>query len=634
MNTSISSSANPTENRRFGFWAKLALSRKLLLAFGILFIMAASIAAITLWGLNRTQTTYERMLAQGVEIHTLSDQLTINLLQARRAEKNFIMRWQSEGFDTAYENYITLTPVELGTRGPTFLMNVASMRELIKQLAPFGPVAAMVSTGDTTQVQYEADIATLTQDIDSYEQSFTALITAMQQKGANEATGLEANMQNAAHSIEIHVSGVAGLEQLDVTYLQMRRNEKDYIARREQQYIDNVHTLTSALKDQIAATDLLTPEVKTELRTQADNYLTAFDALVETDKEIDTYNANMITAGRAVEALVAKFGTLGNQLAADGINTARTNSTQTFTVSIVTVAIVLVLSIFLAIGLSRQLTRPFSQLTHIAEQITSGNFETHAEVTSADEIGVLAQTFNTMTARLQVAFDDVRRRSLAVQTSAEVSRRLSMATNPRQLAVEVVEQVQSAFHYYHAHIYFLEEATGDLIMAGGTGDAGAAMLASGHRVPKGRGLVGRAADTNAPVLVSDVSQSDGWLPNPLLPETKSEAAIPISVGAQVLGVLDVQQNQVNGLTEDDVILLQSIAGQVAISLQNARSYDQSRAEAELESLVNSIGQKIQRTATVEETLQTAIREIGVALGAQRVKASISRHSETNNSGNN
>jgi len=325
---------------------------------------------------------------------------------------------------------------------------------------------------------------------------------------------------------------------------------------------------------------------------------------------------------------------LGNQLAADGINTARTNSTQTFTVSIVTVAIVLVLSIFLAIGLSRQLTRPFSQLTHIAEQITSGNFETHAEVTSADEIGVLAQTFNTMTARLQVAFDDVRRRSLAVQTSAEVSRRLSMATNPRQLAVEVVEQVQSAFHYYHAHIYFLEEATGDLIMAGGTGDAGAAMLASGHRVPKGRGLVGRAADTNAPVLVSDVSQSDGWLPNPLLPETKSEAAIPISVGAQVLGVLDVQQNQVNGLTEDDVILLQSIAGQVAISLQNARSYDQSRAEAELESLVNSIGQKIQRTATVEETLQTAIREIGVALGAQRVKASISRHSETNNSGNN
>jgi putative methionine-R-sulfoxide reductase with GAF domain len=220
-------------------------------------------------------------------------------------------------------------------------------------------------------------------------------------------------------------------------------------------------------------------------------------------------------------------------------------------------------------------------------------------------------------------------RTKALATSSAVSRRLTAVTNPRQLTEQVVEQVKSAFNYYHAHIYFREEATGDLVMAGGTGEAGAAMLARGHRIQKGRGLVGRAAETGAPVLVPDVSQAIGWLPNPLLPETKAEVAIPISTGQEVLGVLDVQQNRVNGLGEDDVSLLQSIASQVAISLQNARSFEQSQAQAELESLVNTIGQQIQRTTTVEDALQTAIRGLGMALGASRVKASIERPAREN-----
>jgi GAF domain-containing protein len=220
-------------------------------------------------------------------------------------------------------------------------------------------------------------------------------------------------------------------------------------------------------------------------------------------------------------------------------------------------------------------------------------------------------------------------RTRALSTSAEVSRRLAAILDPRQLANEVVNEVRNAFDYYYAQIYLLDGAGENLVIAGGTGEAGAAMLDRGHSLPRGRGLVGRAADTNTSVLVPDVSQEDGWLPNELLPETKAEAAVPISVGNLVLGVLDVQHNRVNGLTPEDVILLESLAGQVAISLQNARSYEQSRAQAELESLVNVIGQKIQRTTSVEETLQTAVREIGLALGAARVSANLGTSRQNN-----
>ncbi len=238
---------------------------------------------------------------------------------------------------------------------------------------------------------------------------------------------------------------------------------------------------------------------------------------------------------------------------------------------------------------------------------------------SSQELRIANDELQAFQAQLE---QRVNERTKALTASTEVSRRLSTILDPKQLVKEVVDQVQDAFDFYHVHIYLQDEASGDLIMAGGTGEAGVAMLARGHKISKGRGLVGHAAEANAPVLVPDTSKDINWLPNPLLPDTKSEVAVPISIGNDVLGVLDVQQNIVAGLKEDDVVLLQSIANQVAIAVRNARSYEESKSKAELETMINTIGQKIQRAGTVEDVLQTAIHEVGMALGASRVSATL------------
>jgi GAF domain-containing protein len=230
------------------------------------------------------------------------------------------------------------------------------------------------------------------------------------------------------------------------------------------------------------------------------------------------------------------------------------------------------------------------------------------------ELARMERAFQAEQARLE---ERVAERTRALVTSAEVSQRLSTILDQEQLVAEVVEQIRRAFDYYHAHIYLFDESGQQLLMVGGTGEAGRAMLVAGHKLARGRGLVGQAAESRRAVIVPDVTAEPAWLPNPLLPETRAEIAVPIIAGDDVLGVLDVQHNVSHGLQEGDSILLQTIANQVAVALENARLYGRAQRLASHEALANTIGQRIQRATTIEGVLQVAAQELGQAFAGGR-----------------
>jgi len=256
----------------------------------------------------------------------------------------------------------------------------------------------------------------------------------------------------------------------------------------------------------------------------------------------------------------------------------------TTSVLLVSILILVLLSGGLGIFVARRLGRSIVHLTETASRIAGGELQLQAEVNGPQEVEALASAFNTMTVQLSESIEAldqrVAERTKALATSADVSRRISTILDLRQLVVEVVEQVRAAFGYYHVQIYFVDPETGDLVMAGGTGEAGQAMLAKGHRVQKGKGLVGRAAETDAPVLVSDVSLDPSWLPNPLLPDTRSELAVPMTFGDQVIGVFDVQSDIIGRFTEADSSVQTALASQIATAVQNARQYEESKRSAE------------------------------------------------------
>ena len=215
-------------------------------------------------------------------------------------------------------------------------------------------------------------------------------------------------------------------------------------------------------------------------------------------------------------------------------------------------------------------------------------------------------------------------RTRALETSTEVSRRLSTILDADQLVKEVVEQLVTALDYYYAHIYLFEEDENTLVVKGGTGEAGQVLLARGHTIPKGRGLVGRAAERNEVVLVGDTLNEEGWLPNDLLPETKSECAVPIAIGDKVLGVFDVQHNIVDGITEEDVDLLEGLANQVAIAIQNAQAYTIAQRQAEREIRITEISAEIQQATTVDDVVKIAVSELGQTLEATRAIGQIGK----------
>ncbi len=229
----------------------------------------------------------------------------------------------------------------------------------------------------------------------------------------------------------------------------------------------------------------------------------------------------------------------------------------------------------------------------------------------------LSQAVSRQTAELADANEAQRTRATELELIVRIVQRVSAILDRRELVTSVVDIIGTTLDYYHVHIYLYDEERQFLVIQAGTGEAGASMALQGHRIARGKGLVGRAAESNLPVVVPDVNKDGGWLPNALLPETRAEVAVPIRRADRVLGVLDVQHDVAAGLGESDARVLQTIADQIAVALENAQLYEQVQRRVDQEMLLNSITQKIQNTIEVDEALQVAVRELGRALdGAQ------------------
>jgi GAF domain-containing protein len=162
------------------------------------------------------------------------------------------------------------------------------------------------------------------------------------------------------------------------------------------------------------------------------------------------------------------------------------------------------------------------------------------------------------------------RRGYQVQVSTEISQEVAAASGLNELFGRVVTLTKERLGYYHTQLLRYDSTQDAVVLINGYGETGQKMLASGHRMPLGSGLIGTAASSGETILRSTLAEDPDWQPNPLLPDTQGEIAVPIKLGEQVLGVLDIQSDQAGDLTEDDRLLLEGLCGQIAVAIEQTR----------------------------------------------------------------
>lgn len=221
--------------------------------------------------------------------------------------------------------------------------------------------------------------------------------------------------------------------------------------------------------------------------------------------------------------------------------------------------------------------RPIGELSNTASAIAKGDFSQRAKIENDDEIGSLAEVFNRMAEQLQELFGTLEERvEEAIQSltlAAEVGQKISLIRDEDLMLTEAANLIRDRFDMYYTQIYLTDQAERNLILRAGTGQVGEKLLGRAHRLPVDMASInGTAATQRKPVIIEDTEASRIHRPNPLLPDTRSEMAVPLTTQDRVVGVLDLQSTQAGALNKENLPAFEALAGQLAIAIVNAELF--------------------------------------------------------------
>jgi GAF domain-containing protein/HAMP domain-containing protein len=332
----------------------------------------------------------------------------------------------------------------------------------------------------------------------------------------------------------------------------------------------------------------------------ASNISTIQDALVEQDFYIDNRGGSSISAYTPFYRSDGTLeGILGVDISGDAISATQAKTRQIALLIFLAVAVVM---IALGLVLGEVTMRPLEAMAQNAERIIKGDFSQKAASPVGDEIGELANSFNKMSDQLQSLISGLEarvdertreltlrgqelesivvqeeRRASQLQAITQVSAIINAVQNTDELLPRITRVVSDQFGYYHVGIFLLSDDGRSAVLSAANSEGGQKMLARNHRLRVGgAGIVGYTTGTGQPRIALDVGDDAYFFDNPDLPNTRSEMAVPLSLGKKIVGALDVQSEKTAAFSKTDVDLLSVLADQISVAIENARRFEQTQ----------------------------------------------------------
>ncbi len=261
-----------------------------------------------------------------------------------------------------------------------------------------------------------------------------------------------------------------------------------------------------------------------------------------------------------------------------------------------------------------------------------GSRETH---TYSDADMRIFQTFAEQTSlslEAQRLLQETNQRAAQLETSSAISQSVSQILDLDVLLPQVVDLIREQFGYDQVQIFLMDDEREWALLQASTGEPGEKLLAIGHKLQRAsESVIGQVTELGIPTIALDTADANVvHQPNPYLPLTRSELALPLTVKGEVVGALDVQSNQPNAFSDEDVRALESLSNQIAVAIENARLYEDAERSAEEMSFLFDITTAAAAADTLESALGHVAQSVRDTFNAETVAIYLPREYEDYN----
>ena len=290
---------------------------------------------------------------------------------------------------------------------------------------------------------------------------------------------------------------------------------------------------------------------------------------------------------------------------------------------LILVAVMATVATIIILFSTTRILRPLTAMVAFAQRLARGEWHHRVDEDRRDELGLLARSFNHMAADLAQAYSSleskVEERTREIRTASEVARAITLSPSMENLLLQAVELIADRFEYDHVAIFLLDDQGKYAILREANDVAGKKMIANGFRVEVSpSSIIGWVSSQNSPWISEDVTQDVMYQAHELLPDTRSEAALPLRFGNKTLGVLDIQSTEIKALTPERLEILQTLANELSTAIYNSSLLESSTAMAARAQLITEFTGNLSGLLELRDVLETTAQTVYDTFGQPQV----------------